>query len=109
MAAHEPLPRTINADDVTESWPEALAAVSRRGERVTVQAGGVTVAALVSVQDLARLAHYDARREEFFAVFERIGQAFAHETPEESDRIAALAVAEVRADMRREREAKATT
>jgi hypothetical protein len=106
MAAHEPPARIINADDVTEAWPEALAAVSRRGERVPVQDGGVTVAALVSVHDLERLARLDAEREERFAVFDRIGAAFAHETPEESDRLAALALAEVREEKRRERAAR---
>jgi hypothetical protein len=84
MAAHEPLPRTVDAVDVNPSWSDALAAVSRRGERVAVQEDGVTVAVLVSVQDLEQLARLDARREAFFETLERIGQAFAHETPEES-------------------------
>ena len=101
MAAHESPARIINAEDVTEAWPDALAAVSRRGERVPVQDGGVTVAALVSVQDLVRLARLDDEREERFAAFDRIGAVFADEDPDESDRIAALALEEVREEMRK--------
>jgi hypothetical protein len=58
------------------------------------------------LQDLKALARLDAEREERFKVFDRIAAAFAHETPEESERLAALAVAEAREEMRREREAK---
>ena len=103
MAAHELPARAIDAEDVRRSWPQTLTAVSRKGERIVVEEDGVAVAAIVSIQDLARL---DAERDERFKVFERIGAAFAHEDPEESDRLAALALAEARADMRREREAR---
>jgi hypothetical protein len=105
MAAHELPARAIDAKDVRRSWPQTPTAVSR-GERIVVEEGGIAVAAIVSIQDLARLARLDAEREERFKVFERIGAAFAHEDPKESDRLAALALAEARADMRRERESQ---
>jgi hypothetical protein len=109
VAAQEPRTRFIDADDVQQSWPDALAAVARRGERVALQEDGVTVAALVSVQDLERLRRFDADREKAFKDLERIAAAFAHETPEESDRLAALALAEVREEKRRQRAARANT
>ena len=106
MAAHELPARAIDAEDVRRSWPQTLTAVSCKGERIVVEEDGVAVAAIVSIQDLARLARLDAERDERFKVFERLGAAFAQEDPEESDRLAALALAEARADMRREREAR---
>jgi hypothetical protein len=106
MAAHEPPERTIDIRDVAATWPNVRKAVSRKRERIVLEEDGVAVAAIVSLQDLKVLARLDAEREERFKVFDRIGAAFAHETPEESDRLAALAVAEAREEMRREREAK---
>ncbi|MCC7367974.1 MAG: hypothetical protein IT306_06105 [Chloroflexi bacterium] len=84
---------------------QALPSVVQDGERVVVEENGVAIAALVSLEDLRQLRRLDSRREAFFATLERIGAAFAGEDPEESDRISALAVQEVREQMRREREA----
>ena len=56
MAAHELPARAIDAEDVRRSWPQMLTAVSRKGERIVVEEDGVAVAAIVSIQDLARLA-----------------------------------------------------
>ena len=103
MATHEPPARSIDVEDVRDRLPELLASVSRKNERVVIERDGVAIAAIVSEYDLRRLAKLDAERAERFKVFERIGAAFAHETPEESDRLAALALAEVREEMRRER------
>lgn len=106
MATHEPQARTIDIQDVAATWPNVRRAVSRKHERIVLEEDGVAIAALVSVYDLQRLARLDAEREEGFEALERIAAAFAHETPEESDRLAALALAEAREDIRRERAAK---
>jgi prevent-host-death family protein len=106
MATHEPPTRAIDAEDAKRSWSETLSDVARTGKRIVVEQDGVAVAAIVSVRDLERLKQLDAERNERFKVFERIGAAFAHETEEESERFAALALAEVREEMRRERAAK---
>src|SRR5688500_867633 len=106
MAAHEPPQRTIDIQDVAAAWPTVRRAVSRKHERIVLEEDGVPVAATISLYDLRRLAQLDAAREEGFKALERIAAAFAHETPEESDRLAALALAEGREEMRREREAK---
>jgi len=106
MATHEPPERTIDIQDVATAWPNVRRAVSRKRERIVLEEDGIAVAAIVSLQDLKTLARLDTERDERFKVFERIGAAFAHEDPDESDRLAALALAEVREEMRREREAK---
>jgi len=104
MATYEPSTRAIDAQGMNQSWQEALHAVAHRGERILVEEAGATVAALVSVDDLARLARLDAERAERFRVLDRIGAAFADEDPDESERLAALAVAEAREQARRERD-----
>ena len=106
MATHEPPARTIDVNDVQHALPEMLPSISRKNERVVIEKDGVAVAAIVSAYDLRQLARLDAERDEHFKVFERIAAAFAHEDPEESERLAALALAEAREDMRRERAAK---
>jgi hypothetical protein len=106
MATHEPPARSVDVDEVTRALPETLAAVAGKRERIVIEQDGVPVAALVSLQDLKQLARLDAQREEDFKVFDRIGAAFAHETEEESERLALLALAEVREEMQREREAQ---
>jgi antitoxin (DNA-binding transcriptional repressor) of toxin-antitoxin stability system len=103
MAAHEVPMQILDADHVHRAWKQALDAVASRGERIVVEEQGVPVAAIVSVHDLARLAHFDAQRAERFAVLDRIGAAFADEDPDESDALAALAVAKAREQVRRER------
>jgi antitoxin (DNA-binding transcriptional repressor) of toxin-antitoxin stability system len=77
MAAHEVPTHILDADDVHRSWKQTLNTVVRRGERIVVEEQGAPVAAIVSVQDLARLAQFDAQRAERFTVLDRIGAAFA--------------------------------
>jgi hypothetical protein len=109
MATHEPPVRSLDVDEVTRTLPETLVTVSRKQERIIIEKDGTPVAAIVSLQDLKQLARLDAEREERFKVFDRIGAAFAHETEEESERLALLALAEVREEMQREREARKKT
>ncbi|MGE3267871.1 MAG: hypothetical protein AB7P40_03930 [Chloroflexota bacterium] len=97
--------RTADADEVRQTLPQTLAAVSRKGERIVIEEDGVAVAAIVSLDDLRQLARLDADRAKRFEVFERIGAIFAHEDPDESDRLSALALQEAREQMRRERSA----
>jgi PHD/YefM family antitoxin component YafN of YafNO toxin-antitoxin module len=109
MATHEPPAQSIDIQHVADEWPNVRKAVSRKRERIVLEEDGVPVAAIVSLQDLKSLARLDTERAERFKILDRIGAAFAHETPEESDRLAALALAEVREEMRRERECRNPT
>ncbi len=90
----------------TEARPqlsELLNRVYDREMRVMISKGNIPVAAIVSIDDLERLNQLDARREADFAVLDEIGAAFADQTPEQIEQEVDRAVAEVRAEMRRER------
>ncbi len=96
----------------TEARPqlsELLNRVHDRELRVLISKGNLLVAALVSVEDLERLNQLDAQREADFRVFDEIGETFADQTPEQIEEQVNRAVAEVCAEMRREREARAAT
>jgi len=95
----------------TEARPrlsELLNRVHDKEMRVKISKGNLPVAAIVSIDDLERPNRLDAQREEDFKVFHEISTAFAGQTPEEIEEAVDRAVAEVRAEMRREREADAT-
>lgn len=101
-ADNTPATRTVEADALRQSLSETLAAVSRNDERVIVEEDGVPQAAIISLREYRRFRTYAARGAERFKAFERIGAVFADEDPEESDRLAALAVQEARERLRRE-------
>lgn len=93
----------------TEARPrlsELLNRVHDRELRVLISKGNLSVAALVSVEDLERLNQLDAQREADFEIFHTISAAFADQTPEQIEEEVDRAVAEVRAEMRRERESR---
>lgn len=94
----------------TEARPqlsELLNRVFRREARMLIKKSGLPVAAIVSVEDLARLTRLDAERAADFQVFDEIGAAFTDQTPEQIERGTARAVAEERADARTKRAALA--
>ena len=93
----------------TEARPrlsELLNRVHDKEMRVMISKGNLPVAALVSIEDLERLNRLDAQREADFDVLHRISAAFADQTPEQIQEQVDLALAEVRAEMRQEREAE---
>ena len=96
MAASDPTTQTINVTEARQSWSQLLNRVFRSRERVIVEKSGIPVAALISVADLERFEHLERERARDFAVLDEIGAAFAHETPDESERQARRAVDEVR-------------
>ncbi|HYI24408.1 MAG TPA: type II toxin-antitoxin system prevent-host-death family antitoxin [Thermomicrobiales bacterium] len=92
----------------TEARPqlsELLNRVHDREMRVMISKGNLPVAAIVSVEDLERLNQLDAKREADFDIFREIGDAFADQTPEEIEKNVGRIVAELREEMRRERQA----
>lgn len=96
----------------TEARPqlsELLNRVHDRELRVLISKGNLSIAALVSVEDLERLNQLDAQRDADFEIFHTISAAFADQTPEQIEEEVDRAVAEVRAEMRRERAARAAT
>jgi prevent-host-death family protein len=81
--------------------------VYRQNTRVLVEKAGIPVAALVSTEDLRQLARLDAQRAERRRVVAAMREAFRGVPPEEIERETDKAVAEVKAEMRAEREAAA--
>ncbi len=102
MAQH-PIPtQDMKFTEMRPRLSELLNRVHDKELRVKVSKGNVPVAALVSIEDLERLNRLDAQREADFEIFHTIGAAFADQTPEQIEEQVDLAVARVRAEMRRE-------
>ena len=107
MRRGEPITRTIEISEVKSHLSPLANEVSRKAIRVIVAESGAPIAALVSLDDLDRLARIDQQREARFAVVDRMRAAFADVSTEEIERETARAVAEVRAEMAAERKAGA--
>lgn len=96
--------KIIKVTDVRQHLGELLNQVFRRETRVLVEKSGIPVAAIVSPDDLRRLDQLDQERAERFQVIDELRAAFKDVPPEELEREAARAVAEVRTERRAERE-----
>jgi prevent-host-death family protein len=94
----------MKISDVRGQFNALVNRVYRRETRVVVEKSGIPVAALVSLEDLARLKELDQAREEDFRILDEVREAFADVSPEELEREANRAVAEVRADRRASRQ-----
>jgi prevent-host-death family protein len=104
MIKQEPANRTMKISDVKARLSSLVNEVYRQETRVLVEKAGIPVAALVSVQDLQRLAQLDDERAERRRVLESMREPFRGIPAEEIERERAKAVAEVRAEMAAERE-----
>ena len=97
-----PMTQTLNATTVRQAWSQLLNKVYRRETRVIVEKSGIPVAALVSLEDLERLQRYEEQRAKDFAILDEMGTAFKDVPPEDLEREVAKALAEVRAEHRRQ-------
>ena len=104
MIEQEPATRTMKISDVKARLSSLVNEVYRQETRVLIEKAGIPVAALVSMQDLRRLAQLDDERAERRRVLESMREPFRGVLPEEIEREAAKAAAEVRAEMAAERE-----
>lgn len=100
-----PVTKTLRATEAHQQWSGLLDQVSKKKARVLVEKDGVPVAAIVSPEDLERMTEYERRREEGFKALHEIGAAFKDIHREELEREVDKAVAQVREEMRREKEA----
>jgi prevent-host-death family protein len=107
MPELEPMTQTMKISDVKNQLSSLVNAVYRKETRVLVEKAGIPVAALVSAEDLKQLARLDAERAERRRVVEAMREPFRGVPPAEIERETAQAVAEVRAEMRAERETAA--
>ncbi len=108
MRERERMTQTMKASQVRQEWSKLLNTVFRGKTRVVVEKSGIPVAALISAEDLERLKQFEAQRAERFKVLEERWAAFQNEDPEAIEREVAQAVAEARAEIRREQQGDAT-
>lgn len=101
MADGEVGARTIDAADAQRDWGALLDRVSRARERVIVQEAGTPVAAIISASDLEQFERLERERAHDFAVIDQMRAAFRDVPPEEIEREATSALAEVRAENHR--------
>ena len=104
MSTREPTIRTVDASEAARTWSQLLDDVAASHDRVIVERGGEPVAAVISVADLERFRRLEAQRNRDFAIVQEVREAFKDVPFEEIEREAAKALAEVRAEMREERQ-----
>ena len=109
MQASKPSTQTVTISDAKDTIVHLVDQVAGGETRILVEKGGVPVAAIVSSDDLKHLARLDEQRAERKRVVASMREPFRGVSPEEIERKTAKAVAEVREEMRAEREAAATT
>jgi prevent-host-death family protein len=105
MSKSVPETQTMKISDVKISLSSLVNEVYRQQTRIVVEKAGIPVAALVSIEDLARLKRLDEERAERRRVLEAMRAPFRGIPFEEIEREADKAIAEVRAERRAEREA----
>jgi prevent-host-death family protein len=108
MAEREPTTQTIDVTEARQKWSQLINKVFRREARVIVEKSGIPVAAIISAQDLERFNRWEAKRARDLAVLEAMSEPFKDAPPEEIEREAAKALAEVRQEMREERRQQAS-
>lgn len=98
-----PTTQTMKISEVRGQLNTLVNHVYRKETRVVVEKSGIPVAALVSIDDLARLDQLDAERAARYAGLDRISEAFADVPVDELEREAKRAIAARRASARRVR------
>ena len=94
--------QTMNISDVKNQLSNVVNRVYRKETRVLVEKAGIPVAALVSAEDLKRLAQLDERDRRAREVLEAMRAPFRGASPEEIQQEADKAIAQVRAERRAE-------
>jgi prevent-host-death family protein len=103
---NEPITETMKISDVRSNLNTLVNEVYRHEKRVIVEKSGIPVAAVVSLEDVRRLDQMQKNREELFKVIDEMRAAFAGVPPEEIEQMAEQTVAEARAELRAERDAR---
>lgn len=109
MREREPMTQTIKASEARQRFSQVINKVFRRETRVIVEKSGIPVAAIISAQDLERLAQLEWERAERFKALEESWQAFKDVKPEEVEQEVAKAVAAGRKKRRAAKQGAATS
>jgi PHD/YefM family antitoxin component YafN of YafNO toxin-antitoxin module len=97
-------PQRLKASDVRQHWSEVVNKVFREKSRIIVEKSGITVGAIISEQDLARLEALDRQEQERRALLERMRAAFADVPEDALLEETVRTVRQVRAEERRTRQ-----
>jgi prevent-host-death family protein len=97
--------QVVKASEARQNWSKLLNKVHRGDVRIVVEKNGIPVAGIVSAFDLERFALFEAERQRSFAIIDELREAFKDVPDEELQREIDKALAEVRQEMRAEREA----
>jgi prevent-host-death family protein len=97
----------MKISDIKATISRLVNEVHRKETRILIEKGGIPVAALVSIEDLRQLVRLDAQRAERRRVVAAMREPFRGVSSEEIERETAQAVAEVREEMRAERDTAA--
>ncbi len=93
MREQEPMTQTMKISDVKSKLSSLVNEVYRKETRVLVEKSGIPVAAIISADDLTRLAQLEQERAQRFEVIDRVRDAFrdvpAEQIEQETDRIIA--------------------
>ena len=97
---NSPPTQVIESDEARRSLAEIIRRVSGHEAEIIVRDQDDRRVAIVATDELARLRQLDQERAERFRILDAIGDTFQHESAEEAERIAKLAVKEAREEYR---------
>lgn len=103
MPAKEPEIKVMSASEVRKHFAETVNEVARGEIRVLIEKNGLPGVAVIAARDLERLQDIDRERAEIFRRLAEARDALPDIDPEELEREAAKAIAEVRAEQAAER------
>jgi hypothetical protein len=101
MSGKERARRTVDIGEAHELFGSKLAQIERGDVRVILQQNGKDVVAVISAYDLERLEMLDRRAAEGFKAVEEVWARNADLDPDEVEQDIAEAIAEMRAEARR--------
>jgi len=88
----------VGLEELGDELAAAIVRAVATGGRVVLVRDGQPIATVLAIDDAARLDRFDAERDADFAVFSEISDAFGDVDPEDVEREAALARAEMRVE-----------
>jgi prevent-host-death family protein len=97
--------KTLKASEARQQFSQLLNEVFRRETRVLVEKSGIPVAAIISAEDLKRLARMEEERKRDFTIVDEMREAFKDVPDEEIQREVNRAITEVREERRKQRPA----
>lgn len=101
------MPQTIKASEARQQWSDLLKKVYRENAHILVEKGDIPVAGIIPAQELQLFSEWVAAREKRFTILDEIQDAFKDVPAAEIEEQVAKALAEVRAEMRKENKAQA--